>query len=149
MSSEMPAGEQLRLVRVRVEQRGVLVDRLEQVRERVTDALDVGVEARVRLEPLLGHHVGDRAEAAAGQQDLRDLEQQQRDGVVRVLGGRDLPDRDDEALHLVGDLDGEVAQVVDSRVGVGHGDVSRLFAVRRWSTRRRVVARCRASSHIE
>jgi hypothetical protein len=48
-----PAGEELRLAAVGVEQRGVLVDRLEQVGQRRAQPLEVGVEAGVRLEPLV------------------------------------------------------------------------------------------------
>ena len=57
-----PAGERALARRVGVEDRGILVDRLEQVGQPGADRVDVGVGAGVGLEPLIGHDVGDRAE---------------------------------------------------------------------------------------
>jgi len=55
---------------------------------------------------LAGARLG--AEPRAGQEDLAELEQQQRDRPAALLVARDRLQRHQEALHLVGDLLGEV-----------------------------------------
>ena len=50
------------------------------------------------------------AKTAAGEQQLRHLEQQHRDRAARLGAAGDLAHRDDEALDLVGDLGSEIAE---------------------------------------
>ena len=63
---------------------------------------DVGLVLGPRCEVTL------RAEPGAGEQDLADLQQQQRDGASDVALAGDGLEGDQEALDLVGDLLGEL-----------------------------------------
>src|SRR5262245_7482366 len=96
------------LGRIRIEDLDVMVDGVEQFGERGTQVFDVRVEARIGLEPLLGHDVADRCQSPAGKQQLGYLEEQQRDSAVRLADAGYLTQGDEEALHLVCDLAGEV-----------------------------------------
>ena len=62
------------------------------------------------------------AQAAAGQEELGDLQEEEGHGRVRLVALGDLRDGDQEALDLVRDLDREVVGVLLGRVqrGVRH-----------------------------
>lgn len=113
---------------VGVEDLGVDVDGGQQGGVPLAQFVHVGLGAQVRLVPLLGEEVGVSAEAAAGQQQLGELEQEEGDGAVRLVTLGDLDDRDQEGFDLVGDLDGEVVGVLRGGVerGVRHRGVVSL-----------------------
>jgi hypothetical protein len=69
-----------------------------------------------------------RAEPAARQEQLRDLEQQVRHRAVRIVALGDLRDGDGEALDLVGDLHGEAVGPLKGEAAAGHALA--LFALR-------------------
>jgi hypothetical protein len=56
---------------------------------------------------------------AAGEEELGQFEKEVRNGAVRVVALRDLCHRHDEALDLVGDLNGEVVRIVLDRIQCG------------------------------
>ena len=89
---------------VGVEDEAVGVDVAEHVGQAQPQAVEVGVGTDVGLVVVLGREVDLRAEPGTGQEDLADLEQEQRDAAAGVALGRDRAQRDQEALDLVGDL---------------------------------------------
>ena len=82
--------------------------------------VEIRVGPRVLLELLLRDDVRDRAEAAAGQQQLGDLEQQHGHGRGRGLAAGHRAHRHQEGLDLVGDGGGELGQVVVQRCDISH-----------------------------
>ena len=100
---------------VGVEDEAVGVDVAEQLGQAQPQTVEVGVGTDVGLVVVLGREVDLRAEPGAGEQDLADLEQQQRDAATGVALGGHRPQRDQEALDLVGDLGGELVAGLDRR----------------------------------
>ena len=111
---------------VGVEDEAVGVDVAEHLGQAQPEAVEVGVGADVGLVVVLGREVDLRAEPGTGQQDLADLEQQQRDAPSGVALGGDRAQRDQEALDLVGDLGGELVAGRDRRES---GSAARIWSV--------------------
>src|SRR4029453_5363427 len=80
---------------VRIEDLDVMVDGVEQFGERSPQVLDIWVEAGAGLEPFLGYDVSDRRQPPPGKEQLRDLEEQQWDGAVRLAAARYLAQGDE------------------------------------------------------
>ena len=93
---------------VGVEDEAVGVDVAEHLRQAQAQAVEVGVGPDIGLVVVLGREVDLGAEAGAGEEDLADLEQEQRDAPPGVALGCDRAQRDQEALDLVGDLGREL-----------------------------------------
>lgn len=107
---------------VGVEDLRVDVDRLQEAGEVLAEFVGVRLEARVGLVALVGDDVLMGAEAAAGQEQLGDLQEEEGDRQARLVALRDLRDGYQEALDLIRDLDHEIVRVVVGRVqrGVRH-----------------------------
>ena len=69
----------------RVDDLDIVVDRFEQCGEPLTQLVDVGVGPGIGFEALVRNDVGDRTESTAGERELADLEEQQRERATRVV----------------------------------------------------------------
>src|SRR4029079_7789283 len=86
---------------VGVEDEAVGVDAAEQLRESQAQLVEVGLGTDVGLVVGGGGEVDLGPQPCTGQQELADLEQEQRDAGARVALGGDRLERDQEALDLV------------------------------------------------
>ncbi|CAM5683227.1 hypothetical protein SALBM135S_03456 [Streptomyces alboniger] len=85
-----PAGDRGLAGLVRIEDLGVDVDRVQERREALAEVVDVLLGAEIRFVPLVGDDVLVRAEAAAGQEELGDLQEEEGDRRVRLVALGDL-----------------------------------------------------------
>ena len=106
------------LGRVGVEDVAVGVDAVEQVGQPQPQLVEVGVGADVGLVLLARREVPLGTEPGAGEQDLADLEQQQRDRRCRRRPRAAIAcSATQEALDLVGDLLGELVALGRAAAG--------------------------------
>jgi hypothetical protein len=116
----------------RVDDVGVVVQALQQVRQRLPQRVHVGVGTGVGLELLTGYDVGDGTEAGTRDEHLRDAEQQDGQGGLGLAAGGDLGERLEVGAGLAGGVVGHRRQgvVVTGPCGRarvrGHGSSYRL-----------------------